>query len=178
LIPCVGSAPEARPGQSRDAREATGTRLLRHTRPVAGELKPLAIWLVPGGEGLTFQMRTPSPRGEGHSVDPSGLQSQDLAAVGWCVRMKSRSDPWDTCNCSRRGKRAFRDQSSEKRTTGGLHCAAPRRMGDERPGGGQTVRRRLRAGIILTGFTGPGSRPQPTEGGGDPATPPARRIRR
>jgi hypothetical protein len=149
---------------------------------VPGEMKPLAIWLVPGGEGLTHPMRTPSPRGEGHSVDPSGLQAQDRAPVGWSVRMKSRSDPRDICNCStsrnRRKSLLRANNRREKETTGGLHCAAPRRMGDERPGGGQTVRRRLRAGIILTGFTGPGSRPQPTEGGGDPATPPARRVRR
>jgi hypothetical protein len=60
--------------------------------PVArGGMKPLAIWLVPGGEGLTHPMRTPSPRREGHSVDPFGSASTISASAIGAMRMKSRS---------------------------------------------------------------------------------------
>jgi hypothetical protein len=47
-----------------------------------GAMKPLAIWLVPRGEGLARLVGTPTPNGEGHWVDPPELLAQNGRPVG------------------------------------------------------------------------------------------------
>jgi hypothetical protein len=57
---------------------------------VEGNVKPLAIWFVPHGEGPAHPVETVSPEREGHSVDPPDLPGQDVGSIRWSVRMESR----------------------------------------------------------------------------------------
>lgn len=139
-----------------------------------GGMKPLTIWLVPGGEGLTHPMRTPSPRREGHSVDPFGSASTISASAIGAMRMKSRSAGDKDSAAETADAKGPGDRKAER-----LQLLQPLGRVGRWPRGGQATRRRSMAGINpYRLYPGPGSRPQPTEGRRDPGTPLARPTER